>query len=57
MLVILFVFGWQPWENVARAEAGPPFPAALQKAAVEQSQITDIQRQALVLGNGDLSKP
>lgn len=38
--------------TVARAE--PPFPAALDAAAVEQSQITDIQRQALVLGNGDL---
>ena len=35
-------------------EAGPPFPAALAQAAVEQSQITDIQRQALVLGNGDV---
>lgn len=38
----------------ADAEAGPPFPAALAQAAVEQSQITDIQRQALVLGNGDV---
>jgi hypothetical protein len=37
----------------ARAEI--PYPDALQRAAVTESQISDIDRQALVLGNGDLS--
>jgi len=41
-------------DPTANAEAGPPFPAALGQAAVEPSQITDIHRQALVLGNGDV---
>ena len=31
-----------------------PFPAALDAAAVVQSRISDIHREALVLGNGDL---
>lgn len=31
-----------------------PFPAALEEAAVVQSRISDIQREALMLGNGDL---
>ena len=31
-----------------------PFPAALDAAAVVQSRIADINREALVLGNGDL---
>ena len=39
-------------EGSGNAEAGPPFLAALRQAAVEQSQITDVHRQALVLGNG-----
>jgi hypothetical protein len=48
------VLALQSWDAHARAEAGPPFPAALDQAAVVQSQITDIHREALVLGNGDL---
>jgi len=40
--------------RVAAGESGPPFPAALRDAAVEQSEIADIRCQALVLGNGDL---
>jgi len=42
---------------VAAAPAGAaeiPFPAALEAAAVTQSRIADIHREALVLGNGDL---
>lgn len=31
-----------------------PYPAALDAAAVEQSRITDLNREALMLGNGDL---
>lgn len=31
-----------------------PFPAALEEAAVVQSRISDIQREAVILGNGDL---
>ena len=41
-------------DPTANAEAGPPFPAALGQAAVEPSQIADIHRQGLVLGNGDV---
>ncbi len=41
-------------DPTANAEAKPPFPAALGQAAVKQSQITDIHRQGLVLGNGDV---
>ena len=32
-----------------------PYPDALEHAAVVESQISDINREALVLGNGDLS--
>lgn len=37
------------------AMAGIPYPAALDRAAVVQSDISDINRGGLVLGNGDLS--
>jgi hypothetical protein len=37
------------------AEAGLPYPAALDAAAVIESRLTDINSEALVLGNGDLS--
>ncbi len=43
-------------DPTTNAEAGPPFPAALRQAAVEQSQITDIHRQALVLGQRRLGR-
>jgi hypothetical protein len=42
------------WTGSPQSRAEAPFPDALERAAVEQSQITDIHRQALVLGNGDL---
>ena len=36
------------------ASAEVPYPAALDAAAVVESRIADINREALVLGNGDL---
>ena len=35
--------------------ADVPYPAALDEAAVQQSRLADLQREALVLGNGDLN--
>jgi hypothetical protein len=32
-----------------------PFPSALDAAAVVESRISDLKREALVLGNGDLN--
>jgi hypothetical protein len=36
------------------ASAESPYPAALDATAVVESHIGDINREALVLGNGDL---
>ena len=38
-----------------RAHAGLPYPDVLDRAAVAQPQVADINREGLVLGNGDLS--
>ena len=39
---------------VSTASAEIPYPAALDAAAVVETRIADINREALVLGNGDL---
>jgi hypothetical protein len=50
------LFGWVPLVMAASAllAAPVPYPAALDGAAVVESRISDINREALVLGNGDL---
>ena len=47
---LISCIGWAagPVENI-------PFPDALEAATVAESKITDIRREALVLGNGDLN--
>ena len=35
--------------------ASPPFPSALKDANVIQKTITNIDKQALVIGNGDIN--
>jgi len=54
-LALLAILLLQPAAGSVAAEAGPPFPAALDQAAVVESRISDINREALVLGNGDLT--
>ena len=46
MMVGLFV-------GIARADI--PYPAALDKAAVHETKIADLNREGLLVGNGDLN--
>ncbi|MHB8897394.1 MAG: glycosyl hydrolase family 95 catalytic domain-containing protein [Thermoguttaceae bacterium] len=54
VLPVAGIRGGSAAQDAGSSAPAPPFPAALAAAAVEESEITDIQRQALVLGNGDL---
>jgi hypothetical protein len=51
----LLVFGTFGRRLCPGTEDAIPFPQALDSAAVVESRITDIRREALVLGNGDLN--
>jgi len=44
-----------PVPLVFNAMAGIPFPAALDRAAVVEPKVADINREGLVVGNGDMS--
>ena len=50
---VCLVAAWSVLVSVAAAEI--PFPAALDGAAVSETTLTDIDRNGLVLGNGDLT--
>ena len=41
--------------SAGTATADIPYPVALDGAAVHQTQITDLDKEALILGNGDLN--
>lgn len=55
LLLMLLAIAANAWSAGNAPETAIPFPAALDAAAVTESSLADINREGLVLGNGDLT--